>query len=107
VALGGEEVEELLADFGAFHGLALVQPGRFLVGQLARRDALIDALLLVCLTLVDLGRVGLRQNGQCNNGKGSDQQTGCAFHVVLLIIDMGRPHAQSNARNYAALTIEM
>jgi hypothetical protein len=72
-----------------------------------RRDALIDSLLLVCLALVDLGCAGLRQNGQRKNGKGSDQQTGCAFHLVLLTIDMGRPHARNNARDCAALTIEM
>jgi hypothetical protein len=75
--LGRDLAVGLGLGFLLFHlCLALVQSGRFLAGQLARRDALIDALLLVCLALVDLGCAGLRQNGQRNNGKGSDQQTG-------------------------------
>jgi hypothetical protein len=65
--------------------LALVQSGRFLAGQLARRDALIDALLLICLALVDLGCAGLRQNGQ-REQRQERRSAGstCTFHLVLL-----------------------
>ena len=78
--------------------------------------ALIDPLLLVGLALVDAGsgrRIlrrcgrGLRQNGQGKSGKDSDQQTGCAFHLLLLVFAMGQPHAPNNAGGHPALTIEM
>jgi hypothetical protein len=49
----------------------------------------------------------LRQNRQSKGGKNSDQQSGCAFHLLLLVFEMGQPHAQNNARDNPALTIEM
>jgi hypothetical protein len=105
-----------LASFFSTCAWPFIQLGRFLAGQLARRDALIDPLLLVGLALVDAGsgrRIlrrcgrGLRQNGQGKSGKDSDQQTGCAFHLLLLVFAMGQPHAPNNAGGHPALTIEM
>jgi hypothetical protein len=45
-------------------------------------DALVDALLLVGLALVDVGRTGLRQNRQGKGGENSDQQGGCTISFV-------------------------
>jgi hypothetical protein len=63
--------------------------------------------LLVGLTLVDVGCVGLRQNRQGEGGKNRDQQSGCTFHLLLLVFGMGQPHAQNNASANVALTGEM
>ncbi len=112
VALGGEEVEELLADFGAFHrrcilgpglhvfhvGLALFQPGRFLAGEGAALGALVDALLLVGLALIHLGRDGLGQQGA---GQGEEEGGGGngleGFHGRSPDLNvMGNPHGHFN-----------
>ena len=73
----------------------------------AGKSIMIDALLLVCLALVRLGCGRLCHHGQRESGKYGDQQTGCAFHCLLLVFGMGQPHAQNNAGGRIAPTPEM
>jgi hypothetical protein len=61
--------------------LATVEAVGFALGQAAGSDTLIDALLLIGLTLVDARRVGLGE-GKCRQNKGKDSDGLDDFHVV-------------------------
>ena len=75
--------------------LLALQFGRFACGQFPRGDALVDALLLVGLTLVDLrrGRRGLGKGGSTGGQqRGGDDETG-KMHEELLVVGGDQGHA--------------
>jgi uncharacterized membrane protein YgcG len=88
----GHRAVGLDALFDVFHmGLAFFQPRRFALGQRAGLRALLDALLLVFLPLIDARRIGLRAGGQRQEGgggegrdSGDESDSGFSAHDELL-----------------------
>src|SRR4029079_14278003 len=65
--------------------LALLQPRRFLLGQLSGLHALVDPLLLVLLALVDArGAGGLRKSRDAQRGKCGNRDEFHGFHGPIL-----------------------
>jgi hypothetical protein len=83
VALGGEEVEELLADFGGLF-IKLQTPYLFL-GQATGHCTLLNACFLIGFALIDARRIGLCSCRQRQHQAESEKSLVDDFHVDLLI----------------------